>query len=87
MLPDPTVPPSLLGLLAKLGTFTAPSPRTFAALVTGLVAQTGKRTVTGMLTGAGLANVAAADEDLPADIVTALRTLFAERIAGDPLPW
>ncbi len=55
MLPDPTVPPSLLGLLAKLGTFTAPSLRTFAALVTGLVAQTGKRTVTGMLTGAGLA--------------------------------
>jgi len=54
MLPDPTVPPSLMGLLEKLGTFTAPSRRTFAALVTGLVAASGKRTVTGMLTAAGL---------------------------------
>jgi hypothetical protein len=48
MLPDSTVPPSLMALSAKLGTFTAPSLRTFAALVTGLVAATGKRTVTGM---------------------------------------
>jgi SRSO17 transposase len=54
MLPDLTVPPSLMALLAKLGTFTSPSLRTFAALVTGLVAATGKRTVTGMLTAAGL---------------------------------
>ena len=54
MLPDPTVPPSLMALLEKLGTFTSPSLRTFAALVTGLVAATGKRTVTGMLTAAGL---------------------------------
>jgi hypothetical protein len=54
MLPDSTVPPSLMALLEKLGTFTAPSLRTFAALVTGLVAATGKRTVTGMLTAAGL---------------------------------
>ncbi|TJZ95204.1 IS701 family transposase [Actinacidiphila oryziradicis] len=54
MLPDPTVPPSLMALLERLGTFTAPSLRTFAALVTGLVAATGKRTVTGMLTAAGL---------------------------------
>ncbi len=54
MLPGPTVPPSLMALLAKLGTFTSPSLRTFAAFVTGLVAATGKRTVTGMLTAAGL---------------------------------
>ena len=40
-------------LLEKVGTFTAPSLRTFAALVTGLVAASGKRTVTGMLTAAG----------------------------------
>jgi len=55
MLPDPTVPPSLMAVLEKLGTFTAPSLRTFAALVTGMIAATGKRTVTGMLTAAGLA--------------------------------
>jgi SRSO17 transposase len=54
MRPDPTVPPSLMVLLEKVGTFTAPSLRTFAALVTGLVAATGNRTVTGMLTAAGL---------------------------------
>src|SRR5882757_1663988 len=55
MLAEPTVPPSLLALLEMLGTFTSPSLRTFAALVTGMIATTGKRTVTGMLTGAGLA--------------------------------
>ena len=43
-----------MALLKKLGTFTSPSRRTFAALVTGLVAATGKRTVTGMLGAAGL---------------------------------
>ncbi len=43
MLPDPTVPPSLMGLLEKLGTFTSPSLRTFAALLTGMVAATGKK--------------------------------------------
>jgi hypothetical protein len=54
MLPESTAPPSLMVLLEKLGTFTSPSLRTFAALLTGLVAATGKRTVTGMLTAAGL---------------------------------
>jgi SRSO17 transposase len=54
MLPYPTEPPSLMGLLTMMGTFTSPSLRTFAALVTGLVAATGKRTVTAMLTAAGL---------------------------------
>ena len=57
MLPEPTVPPSLMSLLEKVGTFTAPSLRTFAALVTGLVATTGNRTVTGMLTAAGLSRI------------------------------
>ncbi|GAA1966709.1 aldo/keto reductase [Catenulispora subtropica] len=33
------------------------------------------------------ANIAAADEDLPAETVEALRKLFAEKIAGDPLDW
>ncbi|MDJ0347641.1 transposase [Streptomyces sp. H10-C2] len=55
MLPDPTVPASLLAVLGLLrGCFTAPTFTTFAALVTGLVAQTGRGTVTGMLAGAGL---------------------------------
>ena len=54
MLPDPTAQPSLMTLLEKVGTFTSPSLQTFAALLTGLVAATGKRTVTGMLTAAGL---------------------------------
>ena len=33
------------------------------------------------------ANLAAADEDLPADVRAALRALFDEQVAGDPLPW
>ena len=56
MLPDPTLPASLLAVLANLrGGFTTPSFATFVALATGLIANTGKGTVTGMLTGAGLA--------------------------------
>ena len=56
MLPDPTIPASLAAVLESLRwVFTAPSFATFAALVTGLIANTGKGTVTGMLTGAGLA--------------------------------
>jgi hypothetical protein len=58
MLPDPTVPASLLAVLELLrGCFTGPTFRTFAALVTGLITQTGRCTVTGMLTGAGLTRV------------------------------
>ncbi|MFD7713732.1 transposase, partial [Streptomyces sp. NPDC059786] len=42
-------------MLEKLkGCFTAPTFRTFALLVVGLIAQTGRRSVTGMLTAAGL---------------------------------
>jgi hypothetical protein len=55
MLPDLTVPTSLLAVLENLRVFTAPTYLTFTALVTGLIAQTGKGTVTGMLSGAGLA--------------------------------
>jgi hypothetical protein len=55
MLPDLTLPPSLLALLACFQPlFTTPSFRTFCALAAGFVAQTGRRTVCGMLTGAGL---------------------------------
>lgn len=56
MLPDLTLPASLLAVLENLrGSFTAPSFATFVAMVTGLIAKSGKGTVTGMLTGAGLA--------------------------------
>src|SRR5712691_10855149 len=57
MLPDPTVPlpASLMALLACFEPlFTAPSFRTFCALAAGFLARTGRRTVCGMLTGAGL---------------------------------
>jgi aryl-alcohol dehydrogenase-like predicted oxidoreductase len=32
-------------------------------------------------------NLAAAGADLPADVVDALRALFADQVEGDPLPW
>jgi DDE superfamily endonuclease len=57
MLPDATlpVPASLMTLLTGFGPlFTVPSFRTFCGLACGFVAQTGKRTVCGMLAGAGL---------------------------------
>jgi hypothetical protein len=56
MLPDAVpVPASLMTLLAVFSPlFTAPSFRTFTALGCGFLAQSGKRTVCGMLTGAGL---------------------------------
>src|SRR5258708_36218375 len=57
MLPDATlpVPASVMNVLAVFGPlFTAPSFRTFCGLACGFLAQTGKRTVCGMLAGAGL---------------------------------
>ena len=58
MLPQPTLPPSLMTLLARLRPcFTAPTFTTFCALVGGMLAQTGRRTVTGMLVGSGLSRV------------------------------
>ncbi len=57
MLPDATVPfpASLLAVFASL--FTATSFRTFCSLACGFLAQPGKRTVCGMLAGAGLSRV------------------------------
>jgi hypothetical protein len=58
MLPGATVPCSLAGLLAAFRPcFTAPTFHTFLGLVVGLIAQTRRRTVCGMLTGAGLDRV------------------------------
>ncbi len=60
MLPDPSVslPPSLMAVLSWFaGCFTAPTFRTFCALTAGLAAQTGRRTVCGMILGAGLGGV------------------------------
>lgn len=57
MLPELSLPVSLRRLLdAFAGCFTAPTFEVFQAMVVGLVAQTGRRTVCGMLTGAGLAS-------------------------------
>jgi hypothetical protein len=51
-----SLPRSLADLLIVFGPcFTAPTFRTFCALVTGFLAQPGRRTVTGMLAGARLA--------------------------------
>jgi hypothetical protein len=58
MPPGPTAPRSLAGLLAAFRPcFTAPTFQTFIGLVVGLIAQTRRRTVCGMLTGAGLDQV------------------------------
>src|ERR1700736_2548764 len=55
MLPSATIPRSLQALLEEFRPcFTAPTFATFCALVTGLIAQTRRRTVCGMLLGAGL---------------------------------
>jgi len=60
MLPDATVPvpASLMTLLSVFASvFTAPTFRTFTALACGFLAGSGKRTVCGMLTGAGLSRL------------------------------
>ena len=60
MLPDVTlpVPASLASLLAWFAPlFTAPSSRTFCGLACGFLSQTGRRTVCGMLSGAGLSRL------------------------------
>ena len=57
-MPAWSLPRSLADLLACFqACFTAPTFRTFTALVGGFLAQPGLRTVTGMLTGARLAGV------------------------------
>jgi SRSO17 transposase len=56
MPPELTLPSSLIALLAVFQPcFTVPSFRTFCALTVGFLAQTSRRSVCGMLTGAGLA--------------------------------
>ncbi len=58
MLQVQTLPASLANMLWTFRwCFTEPSYRTFMALLAGMVAQPGRRTVCGMLTGAGLAGV------------------------------
>src|SRR5918995_5856158 len=58
MPPGSTAPRSLAGLLAQFRPcFTAPTFHTFVGLVVGLIAQTRRRTVCGMLTGGGLDQV------------------------------
>jgi DDE superfamily endonuclease len=60
MLPDATLslPASLMSVLSCFAPlFTVPSFRTFYGLACGFLAQTGKRTVCGMLTGAGLSRL------------------------------
>jgi hypothetical protein len=54
----PTTPCSLASLLTEFRPcFTAPTFQTFVGLVVGLIAQTRRRTVCGMFTGAGLDQV------------------------------
>ena len=58
MPPGPTAPCSLAGLLARFRPcFTGPTFQTFVGLVVGLIGQTRRRTVCGMLTGTGLDRV------------------------------
>ncbi|HEY6311956.1 MAG TPA: transposase [Streptosporangiaceae bacterium] len=60
MLPDATLPvaASLMDVLAVFAPlFTAPSFRTFCGLACGFLAGTGRRTVCGMLAGAGLSRL------------------------------
>ena len=55
-MPTWSLPRSLADLLIVFGPcFTAPTFRTFCALVAGFLAQPGRHTVTGMLAGARLA--------------------------------
>lgn len=58
MLPDVTLPASLAGLLLTLRPcFTSRSFETFCGLAAGLAGQVRRRTVCGMLLGAGLGRV------------------------------
>jgi hypothetical protein len=80
MLPDgtPPVPASLMTLLAAFSPlFTAPSFRTFTMLACGFLAQPGKRTVCGMLAGAGLSRLWPHDRRIPSSPAP----------AGAPMTW
>jgi hypothetical protein len=100
MLPDATlpVPASLMTLLAGFAPlFTAPSFRTFCGLACGFLAQTGKRTVCGMLSGAGLSRAWSHDRAHwffararwdPDDLGLAAARLVVSLLvpAGEPVP-
>src|SRR2546429_6751302 len=95
MLPDAAlpVPASLMTLLAVFSPlFTAPSFRTFTGLACGFLAQSGKRTVCGMLTGAGLSRIWPHDRAHyffsrarwnPDDLGIAVAKLVIALLAGD----
>jgi len=98
MLPDAAlpVPASLMTLLAVLSPlFTAPSFRTFTMLACGFLARSGKRTVCGMLTGAGLSRTWPHDRAHsffsrarwnPDDLGIAVAKLVIGLLAGDGEP-
>jgi hypothetical protein len=98
MLPDAAlpVPASLMTLLAVFSPlFTAPSFRTFTMLACGFLAQSGKRTVCGMLTGAGLSRIWPHDRAHsffsrarwnPDDLGIAVAKLVIGLLAGDGEP-
>jgi hypothetical protein len=80
MFPDTVlpVPASLMTLLAAFSPlFTVPSFRVFCGLACGFLAQSGKRTVCGMLTGAGLSRLWPHDR----------AHCFFSAPAGTPMTW
>lgn len=96
MLPEGTIPASVQVLLAWFQPcFTAPSFRTFCGLACGFWAQTGRRTVCGMLTGAGLSRIWPHDRAhyffararwQPADLGLALARLVVALLVPDGQP-
>ena len=89
MPPGPTAPRSLAGLLAEFRPcFTAPTFHTFIGLVVGLIAQTRRRTVCGMLTGAGLEQVWHHSRAHHADCLMTVRARWAGvGDAAGPATW
>ena len=78
MLPGLTLTASLRRLLdAFAGCFTKPTLVVFTAMVVGMIAQTGSKTVCGMLAGAGLARTWSHDR---------VHRFFARR-CGRSTPW
>lgn len=96
MLPDPSLPASLSGLLSALaGCFTAPTFRVFCALLVGLVGATSRRTVCGMWIAAGLSWMAhhgrahrffSQARWSPDAVGLALATLIVDRFAAAGAP-